>query len=295
MLSGAELKVDVEPGGVAAMTDDLRLKIARELTTITTLYADLHTEALHRPANSAGLYIPGGDALNMLGPAANLTEWDEQVEAAEWQYFTRKALGKPAQWLDIADMDSDPPPPLLVLAWWEDRIRQARNQPTDLRATIGRATDYIRGQLDWIVDEYLDADFLLRDLRQLRLRMESILHEGIRPDRGVPCMYCDTLLVKIWGEDVDGKDDQWHCSTCGIWSNEEQYRQAVKYAARAHAKGLTAPDMAEEYRVPAGTVRVWAHRGLVRKRGKDASGRQLYDVADTIAMRDNTESTADVV
>ena len=43
------------------MTDDLRLRIARELTTIVSLYADLHTEALHRPANSAGLYIPGGE------------------------------------------------------------------------------------------------------------------------------------------------------------------------------------------------------------------------------------------
>lgn len=271
------------------MRDDLRLKIAQELTTITTLYTHLAVEALHRPANEAGLYIPGGDATVMAGPAANLEAWENQVEAAEVAYFA----GGDIPWLDISDQDSDPPPALLVLAYWEDRIRAERNQPTDLTATVHRAADYLRGQLDYLVDSFIAVDELTRDLRNLRTRLETVLKDGIRPDRGVPCMTCGTLLVKTWGQATDGSQDKWHCSTCQTWSNHEQYKLAVKYAARAHAKGLTAPDMEDEYRVPAGTVRVWAHRGDVKKRGRDASGRQLYDVADTLAMRDTTiEETA---
>lgn len=271
---------------------ELRISLPRDLRAIRTMHADLKAEAFHRAASKD---LPGGDAMVMLGPAANLTEWEEQVEAAEMVYFARRSQGRPAKWLEIEDNDGDPPAPLLVLAWWEDRVRLEANQPTDLRATIDRAIDYLLGKLDFICDEYLDAQHLAKDIHQLKMRMEAVLHDGIRLDRGVPCMYCGTLLVKIWGDNIDGSDDKWHCSTCEIWSNQDQYTQAVKYAARAQSKGLTASDMAEEYRVPIGTLRVWAHRGLVKKRGKDPSGRQLYDVADTLAMRDTAENVPDVV
>lgn len=262
---------------------DLRLQLARDLRAITDHHAQLADEAAHRAASKD---LPGGDALVMLGPAANLETWAWQIDRAETAYFD----GRTDQWLEVYDQDSDPPPVLLVLAYWEDKVRDERNQPTDLRATVERAADYLRGQLDYLVDDYLAVGELARDLSQLRHRLEAVLHDGIRLDRGVPCMNCGTLLVKIWGDATDGSDDRWHCSTCETWSNVDQYMLAVKYAARAHAKGLTATDMQDEYLVPAGTVRVWAHRGDVKKRGRDASGRQLYDVQDTLDMRDGTES-----
>ena len=269
------------------MTDNLRLRIAREMTSIVTLYADLHTEALHRPANSAGLYIPGGDALNMLGPAANLEAWQHRYETLEEAGF------EAGQDYVFDQVDSDEHP-LLVLAGWEDVIRDARNQPTDLRATVQRAADYIRSSMDWMLDTdqygnimFLGTDALLHDLHRVRSRMENLLHDGIRYDRGVPCMECGTLLVKIWGNNPDGTDDKWHCSTCSEWSNEEQYRLAVKYAARAHAKGLTASDMEDEYRVKPGTLRAWVSLGKVKRRGRDNSGRWMFDVSYTLAMRDS--------
>jgi hypothetical protein len=268
---------------------DLRLQLARDLRAICELHAHLADEAAHRAASKD---LPGGDALVMLGPAANLETWAWQIDQAETAYFA----GATDQWLEVYDQDNDPPPVLLVLAYWEDKVRDERNQPTDLRATVRRSADYLLGQLDLRSTEYLGVEELATDLRNLRTRLESVLHDGIRLDRGVPCMNCGTLLVKIWGQATDGTDDRWHCSTCETWSNVEQYKLAVKYAARAHAKGLTATDMEDEYRVPAGTIRVWAHRGLVKKRGRDASGRQLYDVADTLATRDrDIEDARDVV
>lgn len=265
---------------------DLRLTLARDLRAILNHHNQLADEAAHHYANKE---LPGGDALVMAGPAANLEAWEWQLDQAERAYFNGQA-----DWADLADQDSDPPPVLLILADWEDKIRTTRNQPTDLKATVQRATDYLLNNLDYIVNDYLPVEELAHDLRALRARLENVLHDGIRPDRGVPCMTCGTLLVKIWGDATDGTDDRWHCSTCETWSNVEQYKLAVKYAARSHAKGLTASDMFDEYRIKPGSLTGWASKGLVKKRGKDASGRQLYDVADALAQRDRENEDEDV-
>ena len=261
---------------------DLRISIPRDLRAIKSLHASLATEIYFQAHNKD---LPGGDAMVMLGPAANLEAWEWQVESAELAFFA----GNRDDWLDLDDQDSDPAPALLVLAYWEDKVRDERGNPTDLRATVERAADYMLGQLDWLVTVYLEVEELARDLRRLRARLEAVLKDGIRLDRGVPCMTCGTLLIKIWGHATDGRDDKWHCSLCEEWSNVEQYMLAVKYAHRSNAPALTAPDIEDEYRVPAGTVRVWAHRGDIKKRGKDGSGRQLYDVKDTLDMRDSSE------
>ena len=92
--------------------------------------------------------------------------------------------------------------------------------------------------------------------------------------------------------------DRWKCPrrACGEWYLDHEYRKWVSDDFRANADALTAPDIEAEYEVPAGSVRGWAtlrpgdERPRVRKRGKDDSGRQLYDVADVLAMRDRKAS-----
>ena len=54
----------------------------------------------------------------------------------------------------------------------------------------------------------------------------------------------------------------------------------------------TAGQMQLKYRIKPGSLRQWANRGKVRKRGRDESGRMLYDVADALALRDNGEEVA---
>ena len=44
--------------------------------------------------------------------------------------------------------------------------------------------------------------------------------------------------------------------------------------------------MLDTYRIKPGALRKWAEREQVAKRGKDEQGRQLYDVASAVAMRD---------
>lgn len=265
-------------------TDKMRLQISRDLTGVGTLAHALRVEAWHRYADAE---IPGGDALVMIGPVATMDVWAAQIDTAEARYFAGDA-----DWIEVEDRDSDPVPPLLMLAGWEDIMRAERGGGTDLRATIDRAIAYFRGSLDWMLGEtegvpnFLPVEEFARELGHLRARLESVLHDGIRLDRGVPCMTCSTALVKEWGADTRGTDDRWHCRTCDEWSTVDQYNLAVKAAVRAVAPALTATDMEDEYRVPAATLRLWVHRGDVRKRGKSPSGRTLYSVADTLARRD---------
>lgn len=262
-------------------TDKLRLQILRDLSSVDTLSHALRVEAWHRYADSE---IPGGDALVMIGPVATMTTWSFQIDAAEARYFDGLA-----DWLAVEDRDSDPIPPLLMLAGWEDIVRAERGTPTDLRATIPRAIAYFRDAVDWMLGDvdgranFLPVTEFARELGQLKSRLEAVLHEGDRLDKGAPCMTCSQPLVKEWG--LDEKRDRWHCRTCDQWSTVDQYRLAVKAGARAVAKALTATDMETEYRVSASTLRVWVHRGEVRKRGKNQSGRALYDVGDVLAKR----------
>ena len=171
--------------GVVAMTDDLRLRndLATVLRAIVDLYGNLEDEAAHRYASKD---MPGGDALVMLGPAANLAAWENQIDTAERLYFEGRAA-----WIELDDLDTDPAPPLLVLASWVDIIREERGQPTDLRATVKREADYLVRSLDWIVENFLPVDELARDLSALRGRLEAVLKDGTRFDTSATACFKD--------------------------------------------------------------------------------------------------------
>lgn len=269
-------------------TDRLRLLMAKDLTAIVSMYEDLEAEAINRADQASEDVMPGGDALNMLGPAANLQAWEHRYETEEGRGTT---VGRADYAADQVDHEDHP---LLVLASWEDVVRDERGQPTDLRATVQRAADYLRDAMDWMLAtdddgqiRWLPLDALVRDLRRVRGRLESVLHDGIRDDRGVPCMYCGRPLTKVWADAAE--NDRWHCQPCNLWSTPEQYDLAVQADFRATSDRLNATDMHLQYRIRPGTLTAWASRSLVRKRGRDASGRQLYDVNDALEQRDKSD------
>jgi hypothetical protein len=176
------------------MTEDLRLRIAQELTTIVSLYDDLHAEAENRASDQS--YIPGGDAEVMLGPAARYSEWERQIDEAERAYFADETGD--VQWLEIADQDSDAPAVLLVLGMWEERVRMAMDRPSDLRMTVTRAADFLRSTLDWTTGSdpggranFPDAWAMSVDLSDLRTRLEAVLHDGIRHDHSAAACFRD--------------------------------------------------------------------------------------------------------
>lgn len=99
-------------------------------------------------------------------------------------------------------------------------------------------------------------------------------------------------------------EDRWVCpdKDCHAAYTEEDYRSKVEAVYVMHSDRLTASQIAATYRVPEGTVRRWAngwrdargreHEPVVRKRGYDGQGRQLYDVDDVLAQREHNEPVA---
>ena len=258
---------------------EVRLRVARDLRAIVEMYDALPTEAAERGN-------PTGEAVMLLGPAANLEAWEHRYERAE-------ATGTDTGY--VFDQTGELHP-LLLLATWEEAVRDERGQPADLRATVESAARYLRDSLDWMLSDddngdlrFLGIDQLADEVHRCRAMLEALLHEGVREDRGVPCLRCGRALVKVWGVDADA--DRWHCSNreCGVQVvHGDDLNLAVKSTARPYAEWLTAKDMAEEYRVPASTVRRWASGddATVRKKRDQHLGLMVYRVVDVLARRD---------
>jgi hypothetical protein len=196
------------------MTVDLGLDIAQSLTAIVTLYRDLEDEALHRHSDKE---MPGGDALNYLGPVANM-------EAYGYRQLS-ELMGRTHAKGGLEDPETDDAPPLLVLASWHDIIREHRGlEPSTTRATIISEADGIRTSIDWMLDEnhdgipnFMPADEVARDLRRVRARLENVLKAGDRQDRiKAECKSCvaSPRLHTKHGEAEDKSEDSWFCPNC---------------------------------------------------------------------------------
>lgn len=263
------------------MSEDLGLSIARSLTAIVILYRDLEDEAEHRFADKD---IPGGDALVMLGPVANM-------EAYNYRQLS-ELMGRTHLKAGFDDPETDIAPPLLVLASWHDVVRQERGLPdATKRATITREADGIRASIDWMLAEdehgtpnFMPADELAKDLRRVVYRLERILKAGEQHDLGAPCMDCHEPLLRDYGDTQS--DDRWFCRHCDEWSSIDQYNLAVRTDYLENSPTLNASDMLIQWHIKAGSLTGWATKGLVAKHGKDQNGRILYDVEQAKTQRD---------
>ena len=146
-----------------------RLNMARDLREIEQLYGGLSEEAEHHAADHE---FPGGEAMNLLGPAASMTGWQEVFEQIE------ESEGD----LRYADDQVAQHHVRLVVGDWEERVRQWRDQPTGLRVTVPRSVDYLRRNLTWIVDHFDPAPVMAREIAQCRRALENVLREGDRFD-----------------------------------------------------------------------------------------------------------------
>ena len=259
----------------------VRLRVHRNLSAIVDMYAEL-------PAHAQAEGDPTGEAVLLLGHVANGEAFGYRLDAAKDSTHAADQVER-----DV----------LFVLASWEDLVREERDQPTDLRATVQRAADYLRDSIDWAISEdengdirFLGIDALDNDLSSIRAMLETVLHDGIRSDRGVPCLQCSQLLVKSWASTPEG--DRWICENrdCGVTTVQgDELALAVKATVRAYAEWLSATDMYDQYRIPAGTVRRWASgdEPTVRKKRDQNTGRIVYNVADATAQRDTPTESLD--
>lgn len=248
-----------------------------DLEAIWSLLAPLDAEAIDKGVQS--------EAMMLGGPAADPEAWQHHAMSA-----IRGRLCKciqrgqlcPSLWdgtcPDVAYLEDnrDEQHPLTVLGGWEQVWRDHLDHFTDQRIHEGTAYRYLSLQIGYMAEQ-VDPPFdeFARDLRGCRAHLENVLHDGIREERGAPCVQCEKPMVRV--------DDDWHCRTCHRVATEAEYRFAVGTAYRAHSPHLTAADMSERIGVKATVIRVWGSRGLIRKRGRNHDGIILYDVADAEA------------
>lgn len=267
--------------------DKTRLNIHRNLTAITEM-----CERLAHEAETQG--DPTSEAVMLDTPAGNREAWEHQY--ATLANATYQTNGQRDRALAYAQDQTGETHPLLVLATWGDAIRDERGQPSDLKATISRAADYLRESIDWCLTSNDDGDLnfiaidqLEADLRKVRAHLENILKDGYRPDLGVPCMDCGTSLIKDWGPTPE--QDTWQCWPCGTDSTHDQYMLAVQADYLANAEWLTADQLETQWRIPRSTLKSWARRGHVQKRTDPNTGRRVYHVQQSLTKRDTAEST----
>lgn len=228
-------------------------KMRGDLAAIATLWGRMDVEAAHRGVDS--------EAAMLAGPAADPEAW------------RNRAMSALAGRVDAAYLDDnrDEPHPGYVLNTWRQIL-----DVTDL-------VDAFRWRT-----HHPDLADMARELAACRAHLEAVARDEDPTEVGAPCPHCTHLLTRDYAATPDG--DRWACARCGAWWTDDDYRRHVAVEYRRYAAALPAPDIAEEYRVPAGSIRGWASKGLVRKRGQDARGRQLYDVDDVLACRDGTSS-----
>lgn len=250
------------------------------LDEIARLVAELPDEAITKGLNS--------EAANLLGPASD-PERDGHIAASIAAGRVRAEDYETATTSDLLH-------PQHVIGCWDMLVRDALDHPEPDTWTITDGIAYLDLQLTYLAAyPHLPFNELAADIRACRLHLEHVLHDGQQRDTGAPCTNCRTPLVRIWTSDK--ARDGWGCPTCASFQSHAEYEQAVAdraalVALHEHAlhlntsQWLTPRDIETRTGVNAGTVRVWANRGRVR-RWLDSS---LVSVGDTLARRDRKVS-----
>lgn len=213
------------------VTDQVRA--ARNLREIVRLDGHLRAQVYFAAVNRD---VSNLDALNYFGPAANPEAWENVYQTA-----TDTAARDDVKFIEYADDQVGRHHPLFVLASWSDIIRDQRDEPTDLRATVKREADYIGEHLDWIYgdDGHSEPNFwandeLSDDLSKCRATLEGVLKDGVRHDTSAAACFND-----------DAESDTGKCGGQLIrrtlkrdgCEHETLRRQVAEWAARPERKG----------------------------------------------------------
>jgi hypothetical protein len=267
---------------------------------------DIETIVLRATLLQLDVVVDGIDseAMNLIGPAAAPQQYAEKRRRLEETYRRQGWCEWPRS---EGYRPDDPHHPYVVLVRWAQALEETgwlASPP--FHWTIARAAERITDNLDQIAQG--DAfEAMAAELTRCRSHLDDVDHDSRTPDLGRPCPTCVEVhgkgpkLRKRHGthpgmpagktcdrknagkpcDICDGRLDAWHCPNdpSHAWTDDE-YRHRVDADYVQHARALTADQLADRFDLKAGTVRVWANRGLVRKRGRDQHGRQLYDVAD---------------
>lgn len=282
---------------------DPRITVAQNLTAIVELSERLEDQAI----NDANDHLmPGGLAMVALASVSNLEAWSHRVDSAE-----RRGLQL------VIDDDDEWEPPLQTLLFWSEDLRRTHDmefapEPHRPYPTITTEANIVRHHVDWLWDNEPHFDDMAEDIRLARGRLESLLTEGLRVRRGVPCLSLEcenSILIRpvaprrdpSWCDGHDGVcnvphetcphdrgglRDEWTCPKCLRRYGMEDYIRAVSHAAFLNAEWLPLEGVIARTGVTRGSVQGWASKGEIRKRKDVDSGRMTYNVPDIETRRD---------
>lgn len=272
------------------MTEHPTVKVARDLTEIVELHHRLAAQAEHQASHSL---MPGGHAMVALGNVANMEAWENQQQATE-----RYA----AAYTSVEDEYPDEGwSAFQLIEFWSEQWRRERGAEYDgTRPTIETEANFLRWCLTWAWDNEPAWDDFAADIAKARTRLENILSDGIRSERGVPCMYDECkgkrLVRKMAPKrDAEGRKvwvhTPWHCPSCHREWSENAYAAMVTAGNEAAKSEVidgeewVSPDLAAR-RVgrSASTIRQWVHKGhlelLCIIRGRRAGFVRMADVQE---------------
>lgn len=253
------------------MTTDAVVNVARDLRAITDeLYPHLRSQAEHQARSRL---MPGGTAMVALGVVANIEAWENMQQATERH-------GR--AYTSVVDEDPDAAwSAYQLLEYWSEQWRAVHGMefepgPRRPRPTVASEANFLRWALDWAwANEPHWRDFA-SDVATARRRLEDILADGDRSERGAPCLYPDCKgkrLVRKLQPRGDGSGKKvwvyspWHCPSCHREWDESGYARMVTAANEAakveHIDGdewVTVDLAARRTGRPTSTIRQWVHK-----------------------------------
>ena len=249
------------------MTDDPIAKVSRDLREILDLHERLITEAVSKGDHKL---MPGGPAMVALGPVANQEAW-------AWMQDTSERLGRAYTSVEDEDPDEAWSAYQLLEFWSEPWRRELGAEYDGYRTTIATEAGFLRANLEWAWSNEPHWDEFVGDVRRAKAKLENILKDGERAQRGAPCLYDEckgaALVRKMQprrgpnGEKVWAWSN-WHCPKCHREYGEDQYESLVKAAAAGTTSEVidgetwaSTDQAALDIGMPATTIRVWLNRG----------------------------------
>lgn len=268
------------------------VKVARDLTEILALHDALTAQAV---AHANDRLMPGGMAMVALGPVADPEVYERRIEVAE---AGELAGLRSLDLSHLAEEDDAWEPPLQTLRFWSEERRERYGYPLEDRTpTVATEAGFLRWALDamWR-DEPRWEDFA-DDMHDARMRLENLLHAGVRDELGVPCMYDECKGKRIRRKVVRyaGKwvHTPWRCPSCEREWSEDQYARMVTAAhvaaQREDVDGrlwVSLHEAARELGRSIKTLRTWVNRGELAVACIVRGRRQGFVALDEVRDRD---------
>jgi hypothetical protein len=279
-------------------TGNPKVDVATDLREIERLAGELEAQAI---AEARSHLMPGGRAMIALAPVANLEAWANLNSLTE-----RSELSGLARAYTCAD-DEDPEehwPPFQLLAFWSESWRAETGMEYDddrWRPTLTSEASFLRLSIEWAWEHEPGWSDFARDVEAARTKLENILSEGDRAQRGVPCLYDECrgkrLVRKLEpkrGEDGSKVYDwtAWHCPRCHRKWDADQYARMVTAAAESTKVELvdgelwcTIEHAARETGRSVHTIKTWVNRQQVSVLCIRAGRRKPYVNLEEIRTR----------